>query len=238
MDCPFLTSSVTDHVRPGGRLEPPLVALRIVVAEFLEEVLRDRLDLQHVGDDIRLHGRHADGIREVVVAGDVGVGPVVPVVVPGSADVRALVDVEEVEDIVHRDRLAVGPARGRVDADEHLLVLAVHRPGFGDTGVVAEAVRPDRRVVRVPACHQHGVVVEDVGTEAAVGIRPHGPQRAREVVDVVSGASRPSWPPARRIPAGPCRPPTRGRRERPPARRSGRTSGTRLPRSGGRSPPA
>ncbi len=176
-----LQLGVGDDVGAGGRDEAPVVTRHEIGADLLVEMAGRRGQAEHEVEVVGADVRQRDGEGVVVVAGDAGVvfADAVPVVVPRVLDVRALVEPEQEEKVVGRDRRAVAPAGGGVDAHVDGFRRQIGGPMGGDAGEVAMRAGD----VRVEDAKVDHVVVEEVAAKTARRVMADDAESAGKILE-------------------------------------------------------
>ena len=153
-------------------MEAVVVGLLVVGPEVLEELARRRAQ---AAEELQLIGTLARGLhrqRMVIVFRDAAPLAGVVVGIPVRFGPGRAVEVEGVEVIVDRDRLAVGELRVRIEAEIGRHAVGGHRPAGREGG-------DDLIGVRVPGQQSEVVVIVKFAAETVVGVGPHAPQRRR-----------------------------------------------------------
>ena len=153
-------------------MEAVVEGLLVVGPEVLEELAGRR---SQAAEEFELIGPLARGFhrqRMVVVFRDAAPLAGVVVGIPVRFGPGGTVEVEGIEVIVDRDRLAVGELRVRIQAEIGSHAVGGHRPADRESG-------DDLIGVRMPGEQAEIVVVVKFTAEAVVGVRADAPQRRR-----------------------------------------------------------
>ena len=159
-------------IRPGRRVEAVVVGLLVIRAEVLEELAGRRAQS---AEELQLIGTFARGLhrqRMVVVFRDAAPLAGVVVGIPVVLGPRGAVEIEREEEVIDRDRLAVGELRVRVQAEIGRHAVRGHRPAGRES-------RDDLIGVGMSGEQSEIVVIVEFAAEAVVGVRADAPERRR-----------------------------------------------------------